>query len=90
VGVDASRINRLEYAWHTLLRFSLSRISIQGKRYHEESKVLCFSDIHIFGSSGKRVPARRERTSSVCCELALWGDFEFLALKGLHRVAQGI
>ena len=42
------------------------------------------------GSSGKRVPARRERTSSVCCELALWGLFEFLALKGLHRVAQGL
>jgi hypothetical protein len=27
------------------------------------------------GSSGKRVPARRERTSSVRCELALWGAF---------------
>jgi hypothetical protein len=41
------------------------------------------------GSSGKRVPARRERTISVCCELTLWGLFDFLALKGLHRVAQG-
>ena len=43
----------------------------------------------FFGSSGKRVPAQRERTVSVCCELALWRLFDFLALKGLHRVAQG-
>ena len=25
----------------------------------------------------------------MCCELTRWGLFEFLALKGLHRVAQG-
>ena len=25
----------------------------------------------------------------MCCELALWELFDFLALKGLHRVAQG-
>jgi hypothetical protein len=35
------------------------------------------------------VPARRDRTVAVCCEHALWGLFELLALKGLHRVAQG-
>ena len=32
----------------------------------------------IFGPSGKRVPARRERTVSVYCELALWGPFDFV------------
>jgi hypothetical protein len=31
-----------------------------------------------FGSSGKQVPARRERTVSVCGELALWGFLTFL------------
>ena len=41
------------------------------------------------GSSGKRVPARLERTLLVCCELALWGPFGFLALKWLYKVAQG-
>jgi hypothetical protein len=41
------------------------------------------------GSSGKRVLTRRERRESVCRELALWGPFGFLALKGLHKAAQG-
>ena len=49
----------------------------------------CSKTCHLLGSSGKRVPAQRERTVSVCCELALWRLFDFLAKKGLHRVAQG-
>ena len=52
-------------------------------------KLVAASGPRNIGSSGKRVPARRERTVSVCCELALWELFDFLALKGLHRVAQG-
>ncbi len=42
----------------------------------------------IYGSSGKRVPADEKGQHLSAVNSPSVGDFEFLALKGLHRVAQ--